>query len=385
MSAVCLPREDGKVGLAMLSQSEVACFRRCAREYAYRYVMLRRPRRSSEALRFGTFFHVGLNTWWETKGDAVDKFAAAIDAIRARAEERPEDADPFELVKAEELLLGYTARWGDEAFETLGVEVPFEMPLVNPETGAASRTFRVAGKIDLIARRVRDGAVIFGEHKTTANDITPGSDYWRRVSALDPQVSTYDAAMKALGYDAKECLYDVVRKVGLRPFLATPEEDRKYTQEKSKACPFCKKKGNIPGPHRVGDDESEGPVFCVDGRIITEAGGRLYQNQHDHDETPEEFRVRVQADIAAKPEKYFARGPIVRLEKDEAEHGADVWQTAWFIRESRNAKRFPRSPNACERFHRFCDYFDVCSGVASINDENRFRTAHTPHEELAEV
>lgn len=344
MSVACLPREDGKVGLAMLSQSEVACFRRCAREYAFRYVMLRRPRRSSEALRFGTFFHVGLNTWWETKGDAAEKFAAAIDAIRARADERPEDADPFELVKAEELLLGYTARWGDETFETIGVEVPFEMPLVNPETGAASRTFRVAGKIDLIARRVRDGAVIFGEHKTTSSDITPGSDYWRKVSALDPQISTYDAAMKVLGYEPKECLYDVVRKVDKRPLKATPEESRRYTK-----------------------------------------AGILDKRQRVADETPEEFRLRVREGIAESPEKYFARGPIVRLEKDEAEHAADVWQTAWFIRESRNAERFPRSPNACERFHRLCDYFDVCSGVASINDENRFRTAHTPHEELAEV
>jgi hypothetical protein len=305
--------------------------------------MLRRPRRSSEALRFGTFFHVGLHTWWEAQGDAADKLAAAIVAIRVRAEERPEDADPFDLVKAEELLLGYTARWGDEAFETLGVEVPFEMPLVNPETGAASRTFRLAGKIDGIAKR--NGAVVFFEHKTTSNDITPGSDYWRRVSALDAQVSTYNEAMKSLGFDPKECLYDVVRKVDKRPFKATPEESRRYSKKT----------------------------------------GLLDARQHEHDETPEEFRLRVREDISEKPEKYFARGPIVRLEKDEAEHAADVWQTAWFIRESRNAERFPRSPNACERFHRLCDYFDVCSGVASINDENRFRTAHTPHEELAEV
>lgn len=340
MSAVCLPREDGKVGLAILSNSEIACFRRCAREYAFRYVMRRRPRRSSEALRFGTFFHIGLNTWWSTKGDAADKLAAAVDAIRARADANPEDADPFELVKAEELLLGYTARWGDDVYETLGVEVAFEMPLVNPDTGAASRTFRVAGKIDLIARRA-NGAVVFGEHKTTSNDITPGSDYWRRVSALDPQVSTYDAAMRSLGYDPKECLYDVVRKVDKRPYKATPEESRRYTK-----------------------------------------AGRLDSRQHENDETPEEFRLRVREDISEKPEKYFARGPIVRLEKDEAEHAADVWHTAWFIRESRNAERFPRSPNACERFHKLCDYFDVCSGVASIGDDARFRTAATAHEEL---
>lgn len=383
-AAVTLPREDGKVGLAVISNTEIATFRRCVREWLYRYIMLRRPRRASEALRFGSFFHIGLNAWWTTNTiDASQRFATAIDAMRDRAEKNADDADAFELVKAEELMLGYTARWGDDVYETLGVEVGFTMPLVNPETLAASRTFLIGGKIDAIARH---GNRVRGvEHKTTSDDIGAGSDYWRFVSSMDPQISTYGPGARAAGFEVEDFLYDVVRKVAMRPYLATPLEARKYTKEKSKQCPFCKKAGNVPGPHRVGDDDKGEPVFCVDGKIITEPGGRLYENQHEHDETPEEFRLRVRADIAAKPEKYFARGPIVRLEHDEAEHAGDVWQTAAFMREAKNAKRFPRSPGSCRRFHRMCDFFDVCSGIARIDDDNRFRTAATPHEELAEV
>lgn len=387
MSAAVSVSEDKKVHLAVLTNSAIACFRRCPREYQYRYVMLRRPRRASEALRFGTFFHVGLNAWWDPLHKTIeDRFHAAVETVRMRAEAKTEDSDPFELVKAEELLLGYTARWGEEAFETLSVEKSFSMPLVNPATNAASRTYVVEGKIDVVVRDLATGKLRTVEHKTTSKDISLGADYWRLISAMDPQVSMYQPGARAAGYDVDDTLYDVVRKVGMRPFKATPEEERKYTQEKSKACPFCKKAGNIGGPHLVDKDDDGNDRFCNgEGRVITEAGGRLYKNQHEQDETPEEFRERVRADIEANPAKYFARGPVVRLEHDEKSHAGDVWQTAWMMRESANANRFPRSPNSCERYGRMCDYFDVCSGEASIGDDGRFRTSSAPHEELTEV
>lgn len=336
---IVLPR----IHLNVLSNSAIACYRECPRKFKHRYVSKRRPRRNSEALRFGSFFHCGLNAWWKFGGDAAEiRLQAAITAMRARAEERPEDADPFELVKAEELMLGYTARWGEDCYEIVAVEKQFDVPLVNPDTGASSKTYRLAGAIDVVVRR--DGKIYQVEHKTTSNDISLGADYWRKVSALDSQVSTYQAAMRAIGLEASETLYDVVRKVGLRPFKATPIESRKYTKD-----------------------------------------GFLYKTQHESDETPEAFRVRVREDISANPEKYFARGPVVRLEDDEREHAGDVWMTAAMIRESENAKRFPRNPGACEKWGRFCDYFDVCSGNASIDDDSRFRTAERAHEELKEV
>lgn len=342
MSAAVSLDTSGRAHLSVLSNSAIACYRRCPREYSFRYVAMRRPRRSSEALRFGTFFHLGLEHWWATPGEPADKLEAALVMMRARAASNEDDSDPFELVKAEELMLGYTARWGDAGYDTVGVEVPFEVPLVNPDTGAASKTYRLGGKIDVIARK--DGELEIIEHKTTSDDITGGSDYWRNVSATDAQVSTYISGAKAAGHNVVRCTYDVVRKVGLRPKRATPEEARRYTK-----------------------------------------AGKLDARQRLDDETPEEFRARVRADIAEDPSKYYARGPIVRLEADEREHAGDVWQTAWFMREAENAKRFPRSPGSCRRFNRFCDYFDVCSGVANINDDSRFRTASAPHEELSEV
>lgn len=343
-AAVSTLGADERVHLSVLTNSALACYARCPREYEYRYVKRRRPRRATEALYFGTFFHIGLNAWWLAVGDASARLEAALTALNEKAEAKPDELDEFELVKAQELLLGYTARWGDEDYEAIAVEQKIETALVNPTTGRESRTYRLQMKLDAIVRHRTTGKLRQLEHKTTSSDIGLGSDYWRKVSAMDPQVSTYQLGARAAGYDLEDCLYDVVRKVSLRPFKATPTESRRYTKS-----------------------------------------GKLDARQHEHDETPEEFRLRVREHITENPERYFARGPIVRLEHDERSHAADTWQRAQQIKQSENDGSFPRSPGACERFHTLCIYFDVCSGVGSIDDDNRFRTAETPHEELAEV
>lgn len=365
-----------RLHLNILSNSAIACYRTCARQFEYRYVKKRRPRRAAEALRFGTLFHCGLNAWWITIGDAGDKFAAAVHAMRAHAEKS--EADPFDLVKAEELILGYSAAWGDEGYETIAVERVFEVPLINPETGKASTRYRVSGALDALARRA--GKVYHVEHKTTSDDISPGADYWRMVSALDGQVSTYQEALRSLGIEA-ETLYDVVRKVDLKPFLETPKENKRFTKGKTKKCPFCTKKGCPPGIHRVSSADEPELLCDGNGTVVVELP-RLDARQHDHDETPEEFRERVRAHIAENAGRYYARGPVVRLERDAAEHARDVWQTAATIRLSENSGSFPRNPGACRRFHRLCEYFEVCSGNASIDDDSRFRTAEHAHEEL---
>lgn len=72
-----------KTHLRLLSQSGLACFRRCPREYQYRYVALRRTLRKSEALSYGTLWDRGTKAWWESNGAPEDRLRAAIDAMHA--------------------------------------------------------------------------------------------------------------------------------------------------------------------------------------------------------------------------------------------------------------------------------------------------------------
>ena len=352
--------------LPVLSNSEMRCYRRCVLEHDFSYRQRVRPLARPDALRFGTLVHIGLEVWWKT----VD-LAAAIEAMR-RAE-----SDPFELAKAEALLVGYHARWEGEPLAVLAVEAQFECELVNPKTGRASKTRRLGGKLDAVAQR--DDGVWIVEHKTTSEDVEAGSPYWQRLR-LDSQVSTYFAGAKALGYDVRGCIYDVVRKPTLKPYKATPLEERKYTAEKSRACAECKKKTRTAAPHV--EDVDGVAVPCVDGRIVTDPGGRLYANMRDRDETADEYRERLLADIAEKPERYYVRGEVVRTEDDERAGAADAWMIAQSMHEAERLGRYPRNVDACVRYGRTCDYFDVCTGAASLADPLRYRVARTAHEEL---
>jgi hypothetical protein len=324
-----------RVRLPVITNSEVRTFRRCPREWRLAYGLGYRSLHRAEPLRFGNLMHIGLEAWW--LADDGMRLDAAIEAISPHAE------DEYELVRAGVLLQGYDARWHDEPLAMIAVEREFRAPLLNPETGAPSRTFELAGKLDVIVRNLRDGLVYLVEHKTTSEDIGAGSQYWQRLQ-LDPQISTYFAGAKASGYDVAGCIYDVIGKPGLRPAKATPSESRKYTKQ-----------------------------------------GRLYANQRDTDETPDEFRQRLIEAVAAEPDRYYQRGTVVRLEAEERDAAFDMWQTARLIREADLAQRWPRNPDACSRFGRTCSFFGVCIGTESLADTTLFRRTDNVHEELAEV
>jgi hypothetical protein len=255
--------------MRLLTNSEARCYRECPRKHRIKYVEGYRPLAEPGPLFFGTLAHTALAQIWQGQPAA---FVAG-------------DADPFDLVRLEEMLRGYVARWGQPE-NVQAVEVEFRAPLRNPETGAASRTFELAGKLDAIQ------LPLLVEHKTSGSDISPGSDYWRQLR-LDQQISTYFVGAETLGYDCTACMYDVLGKPKLRP----------YTANKRRKA----------------------------------------------DETPEEYRERVRAELSANPDRYS------------------------------------RNPDACFKWGRGCEYFDVCTGCAALDDEFLFRKTTTPHEELQEV
>jgi len=323
---------QGREQLPLLTASRLKDARSCQRKHRYRYVDGAVPLEDSSPLRFGTMFHTALEAWWKGEGDA--RLHDALQTIRL-------DADPFEAAMARALITGYDARWGDQTFKVLAVEAEFYTPLVNPETGAASRSWQLAGKIDVLVQDEHD-RVLSIEHKTSSEDITPGSQYWKRLR-LDGQVSVYFKGAKALGYDIEECLYDVIGKPQQRPLKATPVENRKFTKD-----------------------------------------GKLYANLREFDETPEEYFARIANAIGEDPTRYFARGSVVRLEAEMDEAMFDIWAIAQQLRSGMTADRFPRNPDACVSYGRTCPYFGVCSGESSLDDPLLFKKLNSVHPELSQ-
>jgi hypothetical protein len=281
------------------------------------------------------------------------------------------------------MMEGYNARWAGEQYEVLGVEAEFRAPLTNPETSARSRTFDRAGKVDVIARDAA-GHKLIVEHKTSSEDIGPGSSFWARLR-MGGQAAGYIRGAESLGHQVEGVLYDVARKPDLRPYKATPVEQRTYTKPKYRQCTVCKKKGSPPPPHV---DAENGPECIEDPNggakrvICTDAGGQLYAGQREADETVDEYRDRVRAAIAEDPERYYQRGMVVRLEAQLAEADAEMWQLGQTLREVHRLGLAPRNTDACQRYGRTCNYFAICAGEASADDE-RYVRLQFPHSELS--
>jgi hypothetical protein len=322
--------ENGN-GKRILTTSAARSFRRCPREYQFAYLLGYRPAAVDGPRAFGHLIHKGLEAWFKTEG--VD---GRLRAVRDALQET--DANKFDRVIAIELLRGYHFRWKDEPLQPVAVEATFEAPLVNPDTGASSRTWTIGGKFDLLAEA--RCALWLVEHKTSSEDITPGSAYWQKLK-LDTQISTYFVGAKELGHDPVGCIYDVIFKPRMRPLQATKEVKLK--------------KDGTP-----------------------RAGQRL------QDETLEEFGERLRNDIAENPDKYYQRGEVYRLRDEETDAAYDMWQIAKLIRESELATRWPRNTDSCFKYNRVCDFWPVCSGEATLDDPIRYRKIEEVNEELQE-
>lgn len=364
--------------LPLLTSSRVKSYRACPRQHYFRYVLGYRPIYEPEARQFGTHMHCGWEQYWLARmrgASSEERFLAAVKAL-------PRDMDPYLLAKAEAMMVGYTDRWDRIEFEVLAVEKEFIHPLINPETGAKSRTFRRAGKMDVVGR-LPDGRGAVIEHKTSSEDTEPGSVY-RQKLVLDSQVSEYfdggDSVAKEVGLKQIDvCVYDISSKPMIRPYKATPEEERKYKQPKTRACAACKKKNSEPGPHF---DEKAG-VYCSDGIVVTDPGGELYANQRERDETPGEYFDRCIAVISEEPNEYYQQIEVVRIEEERNEYLFDVWQYAGLIRESERLGRAPKNPSSCFLYNTPCDYWGPCTGMSSINDPYKFRRLTVVNEELS--
>lgn len=171
--------------LGPLHASEAKLLLHCPRKWELAYRLRRVPARPAEALSRGTAVHEWLARWWSA-GDATTL---------------PED--PI----ARACCIGYAAVYEGPDLANVSVEVPWQ---------ATIGGVPCAGTLDAMGTGTgpsseQDASLVIVEHKTTSQDISPGSVYWRSVVTTDPQVSMYRAA-----FPRAKILYDVIRKPALR-------------------------------------------------------------------------------------------------------------------------------------------------------------------------
>ncbi len=305
----------------LLTHSRMVSAKTCLKKHYYRYELGLQKDRPSQPLRMGSAVHKGLETGkLPPKPDCPDW-----------AEDHEWD---IEWVKVYELLKGYWHYWHDDRVTYIKREMKFELPINNPETGHPTPSFKKAGIIDAIGEM--DGTLYLVEHKTTSDTLDEDSDYWKRLR-LDQQISHYMIAARELGYPVASVFYDVIKKPTIRP-RQIPEEDElgKIVLD---ACGDRVFKKN--GDPRATGDKAKG--YVLQSRV----------------ETAEEYGARLSADIDERPEFYFARQEIPRLESDLDEFRSELWEQQKLLSLCRLKGYWYRNTAACTSPYR-CEYFDIC-------------------------
>jgi hypothetical protein len=147
------------------------------------------------------------------------------------------------------------------------------------------------------------------------------------------------------------CLFDVIRKPGIRPKkLAKASLDE--ISAKGSYCGF--------------------QVDHAEYEAVLRGQG---------EETPYLYFLRLSAETLAEPERYYQRRMIPRLDADVAEYAAELWQMADEIRLARLNGRHYRNSAACMDFGRPCEYLPLCSGEDST-ESDRWERAENVHGEL---
>jgi hypothetical protein len=333
------------IGRSILTHSRLDAFQRCRRYHHNAYGLGVRLIPSDD-LYLGTVVHEAVAAIHAGRSavdsliDLLSAYAAQIEA--AQTEERTATL-AIEQVKAFRLIEGWSRRWSDSPIEIVATERHFEIPLLNPDTGAKSQTYTFAGKIDAIAR-LEDGRLAVYELKTMSDDLTIGSDYWK-TKQLDPQIARYLIAARTISFDCATILYDAIRKPEIRP----------------KQVPLVDADG-----FKIVMDLDGNRVFLDNGKPRQSGDESKGWKLQSRIETPDEYSTRLAADIAERPDFYFARMEVPRLDHELAEAAADMWDIAKDIRNAELHDRHYLNTRSCRLFGR-CAYLDVCTNRTDLS------------------
>lgn len=236
----------------VLTHSHMQLRKNCpvAEHYRYERGLVRRAQ--SASLTIGSAVHRGIETG--KVEEALRMFEGVYPSTQA-----DQDAHEVMMATVEAMLTGYFAAY--EPFDSYEAEIPFQVPIINPDTKARSKTFDLAGKVDGLTKI--DGQWWICEYKTTSQ-LTRA--YIDRLQ-LDTQITTYMYGLQRLrSIKVAGVIYRIIKKPTIR---------QKQTETASQFR------------ERVVEDYRARPEFYFDEQ-------RLYRSQEDLEDFERELWMFTQ-------------------------------------------------------------------------------------------
>jgi hypothetical protein len=325
----------------LLTFSALNIFRNCPRKYKHRYVDCLQPRGKAESLSFGKVIHGALELWYRSHKEPNRLWAVLdyLDNQYPNGAGDPEEKPIWQLARA--MFTGYAARYAREEFEVVEIEKEFTGEIRNPDTGRASQTFVMAGKVDGIVRLGKELYLL--EHKTAAGiDANYLDKLW-----TDTQIALYCFYLRQLGYLIVGVVYNVLLKARLQ--------------------------------QRAGETQEEFEARRMALAAKNKSGRSTAQRQLP--ETDIEFEARL-AQWYSRPEA-FHRERIYLSEDRMQMLQEEVWEITQQYLDARRRGKWLLNTSNCFSYQRPCEYLPYCqSGFSPIVRDNLFDVA-PPHEELA--
>lgn len=312
-------------------------FRNCRKACEYRYELGLTPREKDPSLSFGSLIHDALQTWHGTRD-----LTAVLELIdRACATRTSDEGVRRDWHLARAMMTGYAARYPTEDFTVVALEKTFEGPIVNPATGATSRSFVLAGKVDGIVQIGDDHYIL--EHKTAA---TIDADYLERLWT-DFQIAIYSHYVEqSLGIPITGVIYNVLGKARLQQGKGETEEE------------YQVRRADLIAKSKTG---------------TTTAKRKL-------PESDDEFQARL-IEKYADPAMFHRE--MLYLSRDRFDVlRAELWELTQAFLDARRRKVFYQNTAFCFHHNRPCAYFPICRSNGNPNVIDNLYTITPPHEEL---
>jgi hypothetical protein len=321
----------------LTTQSLWRAFLDCRKYAFWRFEEQLVPLQRERALSFGTLIHECLEMWHRLRD--LPGVLTHIDRACPNRAYDEEQRRTWHLATA--MMKGYTARYAQEDFEVVCLEKTFEMEVVNPRSGAKSRSFTFGGKVDGIVRIGVEHFLL--EHKTAA--AIDGS-YLERLW-MDFQISAYTLGVEhGLGIPIAGILYNVLVKPRLQQSAGETEAE------------FEARRAELIAKSKTG---------------TTTAKRRL-------PESDDEFQSRLAAKYTDPAMFHRERLCLSRSDLDRLR--SELWELTQEYLRARRHKVWHQNTSACFRYGKPCPYFGLCRSDGNPNVVENLYERVAPHGEL---